>query len=395
MNICWARHKDSRRWRPSRSPKLENPVPDCVVVEGIWGRHRVRDIELFPICHFLWWTLHPGHFQTCENTHAPPEHTHSNCACMRAHSWAPHTSFWVTKAGNKVRFVLNFNIIERIKEETHHHSWSYCNHWDCWLANSRIRCCQGHASSLPPANRIKNGSVGTWRTVQKSSVEGNTTETFQPFCVTTATVRGDVRTHQEEAEVQRISRRASCHEELQICSEPTGLLHDRVCVCHPNAAAWPFSKPLPSPLVQLSQEALQSPANLTRPPGLTFTAPKGHRFWTGELPPPPEGEASFTKSRTPPLEGCLSECLAFSWTSSGSDWDAVMGLMNFGHVAICFGFMMRMSRQLVLEAAPQTLWTLHLHILVGLLTIDSCPRVWWLKQRLKLCPLVQILSFLP
>lgn len=87
----------------SCSPKLEYPVPDCVVVEGIWGRHCVRDVELFPICHFLWWTLHPGHFQTCENTHAPPEHTHSNCSCKRAHSWAPHTSFWTTKEGEKRR----------------------------------------------------------------------------------------------------------------------------------------------------------------------------------------------------------------------------------------------------------------------------------------------------
>lgn len=51
-----------------RSPELEDPVPDGVVVKRIRGRHSVRDIELLPVGDFVWRTLHPGHFQTCNGT---------------------------------------------------------------------------------------------------------------------------------------------------------------------------------------------------------------------------------------------------------------------------------------------------------------------------------------
>ena len=39
----------------------------------------------------------------------------------------------------------------QINMKTHHHSWSCCNHLDCWSANSRTLCCPGRASNLLPA----------------------------------------------------------------------------------------------------------------------------------------------------------------------------------------------------------------------------------------------------
>lgn len=60
--------EDSRGVYVIHSPELEDPVPDGVVVKRIQGRHSVRDIELLPVGNFVWRTLHPGHFQTCNST---------------------------------------------------------------------------------------------------------------------------------------------------------------------------------------------------------------------------------------------------------------------------------------------------------------------------------------
>lgn len=65
----------------THSPELENLVTDSVVVEGIWGRDSVWNIEFLPVGDFLRGALHPSHLQTWadNNTHAcdkcrPPPH---------------------------------------------------------------------------------------------------------------------------------------------------------------------------------------------------------------------------------------------------------------------------------------------------------------------------------
>lgn len=59
----------------AHSPELENPVPDCILVKGVCGGNGVGDVEFFPIGYFLWRTLHPGHFQTCDSTHIASSNT--------------------------------------------------------------------------------------------------------------------------------------------------------------------------------------------------------------------------------------------------------------------------------------------------------------------------------